>query len=981
MDIVVISEEQLYGDKQIESIHIDKNNFLWIGSLVGLFQFNEAKELVNYHIHDNQDNNSISDNNIQAIIEDEIQGLWVGSYFGGLNYFDTESGEFTNFRHIKENPTSIASDNIVTLLEDQSSYIWAGSWDGGLSRLDRKSNQFTNYYHVSGDIHSLSNSSVISLLQDTNGVIWVGTTNGLNRYNKDTDNFTRFGIKEGLPDAYIAGILEDDNGNLWLSTHNGLSKFNKDKLIFTNYSAEDGLLNVEFNRAALKTKDGELFFGGKNGLLSFYPEDIKTNNHIPEVILTEFLLFNKPVKVVSATEIKPTEEEFYLNKSINATEELILNHQQNLFSFEFSALDFVNPKKNQYAYRLEGWDKDWIYTDYKNRRATYTNIPEGDYTLRVKASNNDGLWNEQGTSIKLKILPPPWRTWWAYTIYSFLSIGLIILISFLIYRRKLAEKDKASALAIASAKDQLFSNVSHEFRTPLTLILGPLERFIIEAKTDQDKHELSLIKRNGQRLLSMVDQLLDLARFRGESVTERKPQNVNQLCRVICHSFQTMAESTQIDLTLEDLTEVTCWVMMVPDSMEKILTNLLSNGFKYTPSGGHIQVTIEHQDNQLKLSVKDTGYGISKHQLQQIFERFTRLENTQSDSAGTGIGLALVKELVESHQGFIEVSSVPDEGSCFTILLPTVEASEIESLTQSNDLYPEGNSECYVDNMVESLTPIKAYDVDENSDESHSSDINQPKLLIIEDNLELSQYMVAILSANYDCTTAFNGQSGVETAIDLIPDLIISDVMMPVMDGFEACRLIKQDQRTSHIPVLLLTARGDKASRLQGWQGNADEYLTKPFDRDELLIRIESLLSIRQLLKQHYVSYAANLHQDKSLNTEKKLAPEQQKELDFINKLEKIMSQNYTDPEFKVALIASEIAMSQRQLYRKLKALTDMTPTDYLRAFRLARAAELIEQGEAAGNVSLSVGFSSHSYFSNCFKARFGCTPSKYSKN
>ena len=970
-------------DNYVQVLFEASDGTIWVGTRKGLSYYSQDIDGFVHFTHNKEDPGSISDNSIMAIAEDQYGDLWIGTFYGGLNHFDKNSKVFTHYRHDPADSNSISSDLITTILEDNQGNIWAGSWNGGVSLFKRKQRLFYRYRHSYSDNESISSDMVNKIIQDSQNNIWIGTENGLDKFIVENGAFIYYSPSESQQNQSVRSIVEDKDSNLWLSTNVGLSKFNLQNKSIESYTQHDGFYNIGFNYASYRDHQGKLYFGGYRGVSSFQPEALIENQNKPQVLITEFLLSNKKVELLDSNDSLDNAV-FNLERTIATTQTITLSYQESTFTFGFTALDYVNPIENQYKYQLEGWDQDWIDTDYKNRRATYTNIPGGSYTFRVKASNNDGVWNEQGASIKLVILAPPWRTWWAYLLYVIVISGLLATFGLLRYRRLIAEKEKTAALAIISAKDKLFSNVSHEFRTPLTLMLGPLEDFIKKEQSEPALRQLNLIKRNGLRLLSMVDQLLDLARLRGENKQERQSQNVNSIVSLIAQSFQSLADEKNIKLVVNSQLSEVVWVSMLPDALEKIITNLLFNAFKYTPGDGSVELLIDTNEMSLLVAVSDTGCGISELEQSHIFERFTRLETSLQATPGVGIGLALVKELVESHEGKVSVESQLGKGSKFTIQIPL--ALKKQSANDAKSTIVEAKNH-YLNNAIVNLLEEKL-SLEEgavnNTGNTELLDGNikqknhKASILIIEDNLELSQYMSGFLSETYHCLVANDGSSGVELAIENVPDLIISDVMMPVMDGFEVCHKLNQDERTSHIPIVLLTARGDKESRIQGWQGCADEYLTKPFDREELLVRIESLLVIREKLQRYYkqITFPSSEKDLKEILSEPK-APKQ-KEVNFINKFDNVLANNYTNVELKKDLLLEQIMMSERQLLRKLKAITGMTINEYLRAYRLKKAAELLAEGKSVSNVAHDVGFTSHSYFSKCFKEIYGCSPSQY---
>lgn len=554
-------------------------------------------------------------------------------------------------------------------------------------------------------------------------------------------------------------------------------------------------------------------------------------------------------------------------------------------------------------------------------------------------------------------------------------MSLILLVATLAYKRKIAEKEKLAALSISSAKENLFANISHEFRTPLTLILGPSASIKQETNDQKIKSNVSLIERNAKRLLNMVDQVLDLAKLQGTKDQAKTNQGVSEIVEFLVHSFQSLVEEKQIELSIDYSTKDELFVSMVPDALTKILTNLLSNAFKYTPPGGEVIIKVDRDSHHnVLLSIRDTGCGISPEDQSTIFDRFTRLQKTEDSVSGTGIGLALVKQLVESHEGTITVNSQLEVGSEFIVSLPLVEElqDQPEAMSQT--------STSYINEMVENINigqPSEALHENRSDTPQH----NNPLVLIIEDNKDMRDFIKNAIKNDYHVITASEGEAGVKLAIERVPDLIISDVMMPKMDGYEVARTLKSNHITSHIPLVLLTAKSDNQSRIRGWQENVDEYLTKPFDSEELLIRMNSLLSIRELLRERF-NQQRQRAQPVSLTKMDGLEEESEDwisaEQKFIERYNQVLNEHFSEPNLKVGTIAQALHMTERQLSRKIKSLLNSTPSSYLRNFRLEKASVLLKQGKNIGEVAFSVGFSSHSNFGRYFKAKYGVSPKEY---
>ncbi|MCJ8268961.1 MAG: ATP-binding protein, partial [Psychrosphaera sp.] len=843
---------------------------------------------------------------------------------------------------------------------------------------------------------------------------WLGSTDGgLYKVNLRTGATRKIDELGGLSaTADVNTIINDDLGYLWISTSGGLLRYNPQTDQSHLYKTMDGLQSdVFFIRSAFKAADGQLFFGGRKGFNRFYPGDIKLNQQAPKVAITGFSHFNQPVE----PDVNPHSnyKAFQLPKAIEQVSQLDLSYQDYVFGFEFSAFDFADSARNQYAYQLIGFDQRWNYTDANNRRITYTNLDAGQYTFVVKAANKDGVWNEQGSAIEITVGAAPWATPWAYAGYVLLVLGSFG--AFFKYRTAALSKrahqlqlsvdertaqlkhEKHIVEQLLSQKNDEFANVSHEFRTPLTLVLGPVAQLLNSDIGEAAKQKLTTVRRNGFRLLRMVDQLLQMEKFKVAQTVNKSVVALQPLLALIGQSFQDLAKQQQVDLDIEPIADV--YLRFTPDGLEKILLNLLSNALKYTPAGGNIWLRTMALDGEVRIEVADSGIGIAKDQQQAVFERFVRVMDARSEQVtGAGIGLALVKELVEAHQGKIELVSELGKGTTIAVILPTVQADDNARKSVLNQEVVELELESFSGQMIApSFSPEEAAKQDLTEDLGKDSiKDSRPNLLIIEDNPDMREYIYQSLCQQYQCVVEANGKAGVERAIAIIPDIIISDVMMPIMDGYEVTKAIKSDERTSHIPVILLTARDDKQSRLKGWIEKADEYLTKPFDTQELTIRIDNLLAIRDILRDRFNQCAFEHHGElvapssPPLITPSSLlttpAPDkpsqetlkQQAQQAFLSKLNGIIEQLYTSQQTTMGQIAKQANMGERQLFRKLKGTVGMSTSEYLRRFRLEKACELLNQGVNSSTVALEVGFASHSYFTRCFSAQYGCAPSEF---
>lgn len=941
----------------IVSLCIDHNKKLWIGSYYGGLDCYDG-QLFKHYKHDPEDATSISDNSIWEIYEDAQQQLWVGTLSNGLDRYHPEIDGFYTYR---KGNGSINSNYIAALAEDQDGNLWIGT-ESGISVLNKKTGGVTYYQHNSKDQNSLSNSNITALLQDSRGNMWVATRDGLNFFDKAANSFRHFSEADGLSENNVLTLMEDNAHTLWLGTTNGLSRGwvqyganGSVKIQFRNYDERDGLQGREFNEnAALKTKRGELIFGGANGFNIISPDAISHNTVVPEVVLTDLRVFDKspqPGEVFN--------NRVLLSTAISAIKEITLKYRENIFSLEFAALNYSNPEKNQYAYKLEGFNNDWLTTDGTHRTVTYTNLDPGKYVFRVKASNGDGVWNEKGTALLVTILPPFWRTIPAFMIYAILLAAILFAARRLTIQRahmrfQLAQQKKEAERVheLDLLKLKFFTNVSHEFRTPLSLIMAPVEKMLNTSREPEQKKQYQLIYRNARRLLALVNQLLD---FRKLEMRELRlyPSlgDIVSFVKEVSCSFTDMAGARHIHFNFSTSIE-SLQISFDPDKIERILFNLLSNAFKFTPEHGNIQVLVGREENFVSIQVKDSGIGIPTEDQDKIFERFFQHDVPGSMlNQGSGIGLAISKEFVRLHQGTISVTSEAGKGTCFTVLLPVNSAVTEPVVSSQEELLLEPAAE-------------------ETTDVVSKSSRKKPVILIVDDNDDIRFYLKDNLRRNYTVYEAVNGAEGWEKTKQHQPDLVVSDVMMPVMDGMELCRTIKHDKQTSHIPIILLTARSAAEPKLEAFQVGANDYVTKPFSFEMLQSRIRNLLAQQEAMRKLFQKQLEVNPSEISITS----VDEQ-----FIRQAIDTVEQNISNPGFSVEDLSRALHMSRVALYKKLLALTGKSPLDFIKTIRLKRAAQLLEKSQfTISEIAYEVGFNNPKYFARTFKKEFGMLPSEY---
>lgn len=945
----------------IVSLFIDHQQKLWIGSYFGGLDCYENGHFIHYK-NDPADPNSLSDNRVWEIYEDSKMNLWIGTLTGGLNRFDRAKQIFYHLNTSQQN--SIHSNYVCAFAEDEANGLWIGT-SNGIDVIDNSNNII--YYNAQNT--NLSNNNIICIFRDSRGLMWVGTRDGLNVYDKAKKTFHAFKTTEGLPGSTILNILEDEERHLWISTNNGLASItvlqdrNKNISIRSvNYDELDGLQGTEFNEnAALKTSRGEMIFGGANGFNLFMPSSIKPDRAKSAIVLTDLQLFNRSVMIG-----EKINDRVILFQSVSETSAIQLRHNENILAIEFAALNYSNPEKIKYAYRLDGFNDDWVYTDGSMRKAIYTNLDPGTYTFRVKASDEDGQWSSNETTLRISIKPPFWKTPLAFVMYV-----LVIALALWIARRILLErarmrfeveqqrKEAERVQQVDALKTKFFTNVSHEFRTPLSLILSPLEKIIKKAGDSEQKKQLLLVQRNAKRLLNLVNQLLDFRRMEVQKFTVHlSRQDIVNFTRDIVCSFSDISEKKDIELGFKTNTGVLD-MYFDKDKLEKILFNLLSNAFKYTPSGGKVSVELELQqnsnDSHLLLKVKDSGIGIPGSMQDKIFERFYQLDVPGDiQSNGSGIGLVITREFVKLHGGSIRVESEPEKGSCFIVEIPVKDVHETPGLNGN------GKEEVMLLRGDQALV----------NDNDTKTDSKKSTILLVEDNEDFRFYLKDNLQQKYNILEAVNGKAGWEKAKDLQPDMVVSDIMMPLMNGIEFAKKIRTDPRTSHIPVVLLTAMSNEETELEGFRAGINDYISKPFTFEILASRIRSMLNMQERLRKKFQQQVEITPADVTITPVDE---------EFMKRAFDMVEKNLGNPDFSVEDLSRELFMSRVALYKKILSVTGKTPIEFIRIMRMKRAAQLLQKGQqTVAEVAYEVGYNNPKIFTKYFKEQFGIIPSKY---
>ncbi|MHB9142679.1 MAG: response regulator, partial [Paludibacter sp.] len=924
------------------------NNKLWIGTFsrgVDIFDL-KTRTFKNFQ-HRRNDSKSVCDNAIYAIYKDSLGDIYVGTAWG-LSKYDRTSDSFSIIDEI--GPMA----HIFNILEDSHGYLWVATYNAGVFRLNLQTKKWDHYTHNTNDPKTISGNSVISLFEDRKRILWFGTEgNGLCSFNPKSETFTAFDPENKyLPNPVIYAIQQDEFDNFWIASNAGLVRINpytkKNRFVFTK---ADGLQSNQFNfRSSLRARDGKMYFGGINGFNAFYPKDIVENDFVPEVRIVDFKLFNRRVNV--------TDDKSPLSSPIYDLDELSLKYNQNTFSFSFAALSYEAPDKNRYTYFLEGVDKEWNIIESGNNTASYTNLLPGKYILRVKGSNTDELWNKQETTLVIKILPPFWQTGFAYFMY----ILIIILTLYWLFRRWIRRisninEEKIRVIHEKQEKESyltkinFFTNISHEIRTPLSLIKLPLERIIKSGDgTEKTKNYLSTIDKNTDYLLNLINQLLD---FRKTEETEFK-LNIKS-CDIIALSwnlyarFKNTAEIKNIDFEI-DVPENDMEVGIDGEAFNKIISNLLSNALKYAKS--KVLFELKDFDEDFEIRISDDGKGISEQEKKKIFDLFYQSDDSEM---GTGIGLALAKALVEKHQGTLKFEKNMPEGSVFIISIP-------KSKVKHEDLPKNEVDVVLIDNEYK-----KHFQSEQKID---TIDEKNVKLLLVDDNEELLNITTDYLKDYYQIFVATNGEEALSILSEEMIDIVVSDVMMPVMDGYQLCEIIKNTNQYSHIPVILLTAKTNVESKIIGLEFGSDAYLEKPFSLEHLYTQIMNLLASRQHLRELFASSPLMSSVEIAISPRDKL---------YIEQLNNEIEKHLLDTNFSIDTLSDFMNMSRSNFYRKIKSISGMSPNDYMKTIRLKKAAEMLMSQEYRINeVYEQSGFSSSSYFAKCFKEQFGVLPREF---
>lgn len=911
-------------------------------------------------------NSNLADENIYAILPSTDGRRILLASLSGLIAFDPVTKTFTPIRNDKKGDRIRKPSRITNLLRDSQGRIWVGG-ENGLSVYREQGEALERQYAWEQD-SLLTNAFVNCVYEQKAGSYWIGTRHGLYHLNEQARSIRRYTTEDGLPNNVIYGILEDTFGRLWMSTNRGLTCLTPSKGSFRNFNESDGLQSNQFNNYAYcKASSGDLLFGGINGITRFRPELLTDNPYTPPVVIKELKLFNKSVS--------PNDETGILEKDISRTQAITLKASQSAFSLEFVVSNYISGRHNTFAYYLEGYDKEWYYVTNR-RTVSYSNLPHGTYLFKVKAANSDGKWNETPTTLKITILPVWYKTWWAVLLFL---IAFGALVSFIIryfwmqksmeaeLRLEQLEKDKQEE--INQMKTRFFINIAHELRTPLTLILAPLQELLFRVSDKWTREQLRHIQRNANRLLHLVNQLMDYRRAElGVFELKAAKGDISRLVNDIFLFYDKLAKRKNISYSFNsEVGEKT--YLFDSNYVELIVNNLLSNAFKYTNEGGNITVSVKDSESHLAIGISDTGIGIPKDKQSKIFERFYQVDG---DHSGSGIGLSLVLRLVELHHGRITLDSEEGKGSTFTVFLPQNEDNYQPGEILSADHPEENERPQHAINTrdtyyLETEPPVV-------EDDAPEKENKKGNILIVEDNQEISQYLTEGLSHLYNVYHAENG----EVALNILKgqpeiDVILTDVMMPVMDGIKFCKQVKQNIRTCHIPVIILSAKVDIKDQLEGFQVGADDYIPKPFTLSVLSAKVQNMIRTRRRIFERYSN-------DLTIEPEKITFNAMDEEL--LKRAIAVVEKNMDNITFSADEFAREMNMSRSNLHLKLKAITGESTIEFIRKIRFHEACRLLKEGRyTVSEISTKVGFNTPSYFATSFRKYIGCLPTEYVKN
>lgn len=944
----------------------DKKGTLWFGTFMGGLSQMSGKRFIRY-LPELNNSNSLSNKSIYALTDNDNHNLWIGTLGGGVDKFDVANRKFTH--HNVSNTPGLSTNYILSMYNKAGTIYICTSL--GLDVLNTFTGQITHLFEDTVQRGELSDQIIYYTIEDSRRLLWIATDNGINIYNPEKRTIRYITSANGLPSDQVVSLCEDRKGNVWAGTRNGLAYIQcmQDqgdlKFSIVSFDENDGLVSNIFNQnAVVRSKSGKIYFGSTKGYVAIDEDNIRFNKIIPHPHFTSLIIGNK--------EIQPGEKyrgNIILESSLTLSDKLVVHHNANNFTIRFSALSYIHPKKNNYKYMLKGFDSEWTVTTADVGQANYSNLPQGNYELVIYASNNDHEWSKKPLVLKISIKPPLWLSWWAMLFYVMMMLGLVWLIVNYNLRKQKREFENEQSMReakqlheIDEMKFRFFTNISHEFRTPLTLILSPLEKLQRNARNDEEKNLFEIIQRNANSLLDLVNQLLDFRKLDDDKdKLHLSVGDVIGFIKDICYSFTEMANRKSIIFSFStSVSEL--YMEFDPEKLRKIIYNLLSNAFKFNEPNGKVELNIslvQHLNNNekfLKVIVTDSGCGIPEKDLDRIFERFYRVDNPDNlHKSGTGVGLHIVSEYIKLHKGLIQVESKLGKGSVFTVSIPAIQHMQ-EEIIASAEPVVSGEPE---------------FAANEAAEEDRKSKL--PLMLIVDDNEDFRKFIASLFIDHYSIILAADGEQALKLTLDKMPDLIIADVMMPKMDGYQLCREIKQDIRVSHIPIILLTAKAGDENKLRGIEAGADDYIAKPFNMEMLSLKVSHILERqKQVHDQFKRKVSINPAGVEITSMDEK----------FVKKAVALVEANIENADFLVEDLCREMGMSRVYFYKKILSLTDKTPSEFIRFIRLKRAADLLEKSQLFVNeVAYQVGFNDPKYFRKYFKDEFGMSPTDYKKS
>lgn len=1007
--IVPDGGKSLLSGKAISQITEDKEGNLWIGTEDGgISILDREKGSFQYLTHQVDDKNSISCNNVHAIHADGEDNVWVGTFLGGLNKFNLKDKTNTFYKRDPEDSLSLSNNYVYSVLKDSRGTLWVGTQNGlnvyhyGRDNFSRFKTEFFSgkfiydiledhqgnlwfctrnsgiyFYNIKEDKVSrynksntgegLNSNNIVCAYEDSENRIWFGSLNGgLIRYDRSSNTFVAITHKDGLPNNNIYGILEDNSGNLWISSNKGLSRYNPATQAIYTFNVSHGIADKQFNfKSSYKDRNGWMYFGTVNGLYYFHPDSLTFNEVAPKVHFADLKLFNKSVKV---------KEGGILSSHIDEAKEIVLEYRQNVVTFEFVAANYFSPGNSMFSYYMEGFEDGWNQAGNK-RTATYTNLSPGNYTFHIKAANNNGIWSDE-KKIKVAVLPPFWLTGWAIGLYVLFFLALIYLYwRYLTYRQQgkialqLERVEKEKMEELNQHKLNFFTYISHEFKTPLTLIIASVDKFLTQERNSLgSQQEFSLIKRNASRLHFLIEQLMEFRRTETDhAVLDISKGDIILFLKDTFAAFIPLFAEKKIAFRFTSDCEK-YQTYFDADKIEKIITNLLSNAIKNTREDGEIRMEVQvasapkrvSKNGLLQIRLIDSGVGLFEGEAEKVFMPFYQNKQNNIQTTGSGIGLALVHSLIKFLDGNIQIESTVKKGTTIIITLPLCDSL----VTQVNTLKEvEGNKSLLINHDLFHEEALE--------EEALSGDksMKEFELMVVEDNPELLKFIVSHFSKIYQVTYAKDGQAALDRIKKSLPDAIISDVVMPKVDGITLCESLKSNINTSHIPFILLSAKSTVPNKLEGLNVGADIYLPKPFNLTELELIVKNMLDSRNNLKKHFLQYGSLESYDKPVNN---------KDQDFLHKLTRIVNEKLEDSEFNVSSLTREAGVSRTLLHMKLKKLANLSASDFIKTIKLQKSTKLLKEGHTVAEAAFQVGFKDPNYFSRSFKEKFGITPSDY---